>query len=191
MLRSVFFTALLALSASATAQEFDYNYLSIGYQQIDIDDGLFNADGDGFGIKGSFEVSESFYLFAGYTAAELESIVDVDEISAGVGWHTPLSDRMDFLAELSYESLELSASGFGSAETDGFGVLAGLRFRASDAVEVNGGVKYEDYGDDGDDTGFGLGVLVGVTDNIEIGLTGEWADDISTYGVNGRMYFGN
>ncbi|MDH5344908.1 MAG: porin family protein, partial [Gammaproteobacteria bacterium] len=190
MLRSVLFTALIAFSATANAEGFDYNYLSLSYEQIDIDDGFFNADGDGFGLSGSFEISESFFLFAGYSMGELESIVDVDQLSAGVGWHTPLSDKLDFVAGLSYERIELSASGFGSADEDGYGAGIGLRFQATDAVELNGGINYVDYGSDGDDTAFGVGALFGVTENIDIGVHGDWAEDTSTYGISGRFYFG-
>lgn len=59
MLRSILFTALLALSASATAQDFDYNYFSIGYQRSNFDDGQIDADGDIFSASASFEISES------------------------------------------------------------------------------------------------------------------------------------
>ena len=191
MLRSVLFAALIAFSASASAEGFDYNYLSLSYEQIDIDDGTFNADGDGFGISGSFEISDSFFLFAGYSMGELESVLDVDQLSAGVGWHTPVGDRLDFVAGLSYERIELSASGLGSADEDGYGAEIGLRYQATDAVELNGGINYVDYGNDGDDTGFGVGALIGVTDNIDVGLHGNWADDTSVYGISGRFYFGN
>jgi hypothetical protein len=186
MLRSVLFLALFAFSASASAQGFDYNFLSVGYERVDLDAGGVDIDGDGFGVEGSFEISESFFLFGGYTAAELESTVDVDFLSAGVGWHTPLSEQMDFVAGFSYENVDTD---FG--DEDGYGVNVGLRYQATDAVELNGGINYIDYGNDGDDTAFGLRVLVGVTDNIDVGLSGEWGDDVSSYGISGRFYFGS
>ena len=60
MLRSVLLTALLAFSVSAGAQGFDYNYFSVGYQRLNLDDGFFDVDGDGFGLNGSFAVNEAF-----------------------------------------------------------------------------------------------------------------------------------
>lgn len=193
MLRSVLFTALLALSFAASADEFDYNYLNVGYQRMTLDDGSFDVDGDGFGIGGSFEITESFFLSASYGMAEFEEqgvTVDFDTWSAGLGWHTPLSDTIDFVSTLSYERVEASALGF-SADDDGFGLGVGLRFAASEAVEINGGIDYVDFGDGGDDTTFGLGMLYGLTDNIDLGLNGEWGDDVSSYGISGRFYFGN
>lgn len=193
MLRSVLFTALIALSASATAQDFDYNYLNLGYQRVTLDDGLFDVDGDGIGLSGSFEINESFTIFGGYGMAEFEEAgieVDADTLSVGIGWHTPLSDRVDFVTGLSYEYIDLSAVGQ-SVDDNGFGLGVGLRFAASDKVEINGGISYIDMSDSGDDTGFGLGLLYGVSENIDIGVSGDWGDDSSAYGINGRFYFGN
>lgn len=192
MLRSVLFTALLALSVSAAAQDFDYNYLGIGYQRVTLDDGTFDVDGDGIGLEGSFEVGESFFVFGGYGMAEFEEAgieVDADTLSIGLGWHTGLSDKVDFVAGLSYEYIDLSALGI-SVDDNGIGLGVGLRFDASDKVEVTGGVDYVDYSDGGDDTTFGLGFLYSVTDSIDVGLNGEWGDDSSAYGVSGRFYFG-
>ena len=193
MLRSVMFTALLALSASATAQDFDYNFFSLGYQRVTLDDGTFDVDGDGIGLNGSFEISESFFVFGGYGMAEFEEAgieVDVDNLSIGLGWHTGLSDKVDLVAGLSYEYIDVSALGL-SADDNGIGLGVGLRFAASETIEVNGGVDHVDYSDGGDDTTFGLGMLYSVSDNVDIGVSGEWGDDSSAYGINGRFYFGN
>jgi hypothetical protein len=194
MLRSVLFAALLAFSASASAQGFDYDYFSVGYQRVTLDDGSFDVDGDGFGVEGSFGISQSFFLTGEYGMAEFEEqgiTVDADTLSAGIGWHTPLSDQLDFVANLSYEYIELSASGFGSQDESGYGLGAGLRYQATDALEINGGIGYVDYGNDGDDTTLGLRALYGITDNIDIGVSGEWGDDSSAYGLSGRFYFGS
>ena len=192
MLRSVLLTALLAFSVSAGAQGFDYNYFSVGYQRLNLDDGFFDVDGDGFGLNGSFAVNESFFVFAGYGMGEFEEqgiTVDVDTLSAGIGWHTPLSEQVDFVAGLSYEYVDFGASGFGSQDENGYGLGVGLRYQASEAIELNAGINYVDLGD-GDDTGFGLGLLYGVSENVDIGITGDWGDDSSAYGINGRFYFG-
>ena len=47
MLRSVLFTALIAFSASAGAQGFDYSFFQVGYERVTLDDGSFDVDGDG------------------------------------------------------------------------------------------------------------------------------------------------
>ena len=193
MLRSILVTALIAFSASAGALGFDYNYFSVGYQRLNLDDGFIDVDGDGFGVDGSFAINENFFIFGSYGMGEFEEqgiTVDVDTLSAGIGWHTPLTDKVDFVTGLSYEYVDVGASGFGSVDENGYGLGVGLRFQASEAIELNGGINYIDYGD-GDDTGFGVGLLYGVSENVDIGVSADWAEDSSAYGLNGRFYFGN
>ena len=191
MLRPAIFSALLAFSASAGAQGFDYDFFQVGYQRVTLEQGGFDVDGDGFGIDASFEITEQFFLTANYAIAEFEEQgveVDLDNLSAGIGWHTPLSNQLDFVANLSYEYIELSALGQ-SADESGFGLGAGLRYQATDALELNGGIGHVDYGD-GDDTTLNLRVLYGITDNIDVSVSGEWGDDSSALGLSGRFYFG-
>jgi hypothetical protein len=192
MLRSVLFTTLLALSANAGAQGFDYDFLSVGYSRLNFDGGGVDVDGDGFGIAGSFEINESFFIAGNYSFGELEEQgveLDLDTLSAGIGWHTPLSDTVDFVTTLSYEYVEASALGF-EADDNGIGLGVGLRFQASEVIEFNGGISYVDMSDGGSDTGFGLGVLYGVSETFDVGLSGDWADDVSAFGISGRLYFG-
>jgi len=190
MLRSVLLTVLLSFALSANAEDFDYNFFSAGYSRINFDDGNFDVDGDGFGVGGSFEVGESFFLFANYATAGLDFGVDLDQWDAGVGYHVPMSDAVDFYGTLSYEYAKVSASGFGSADDNGYGLGIGLRAQASDSIELNAGINYVDLGDSGDTTAFSAGGLFSLTDNIDIGLSGSWDDDVSTYTLSGRFYFG-
>lgn len=191
MLRSILFTTLLAMSASAGAQGFDYDFFSVGYSRLNFDAEGVDVDGDGFGIAGSFEITDSFFIAANYGLGTLEEQgveLDLDTMGVGLGWHTPLSDVIDFVGTLSYERVEASAQGF-EADDDGLGLGVGLRFQASEAIEVNGGISYVDMDEGGSDTGFGLGVLYGVTENFDVGLSGDWTDDVSAYGISGRLYF--
>lgn len=188
MLRSTLALLALALSASASAYDFDYTYVDLGYGQVEFDD--VNVDGDGFGIGGSFAISPAFHLFAGYTMADLDFDVDATGLNAGIGWHTGLSDVVDFVATLSYEYVELDASGFGSVDDNGIGLGAGLRFAASEDLEINGGISYVDLSDSGDETSFGIGGLYKFTEAFALGLSGEWGDDTSSYTLTGRFYFG-
>jgi hypothetical protein len=58
-------------------------------------------------------------------------------------------------------------------------------------LEVNGDIQYVDFGDGGDDTGFGAGFLYSFTERFAAGLSGDWSDDFSSYQLNARMLFGN
>ena len=188
MLRSSLLITLLAFSATASAEGFDYNWLSFGYGNTEFDE--VDLDGDGFGIDGSFAINKNVHLFAEYNAASLDFDVDATTWAAGLGYNTPLSPTFDFVARLSYEYIEIDIPGIGSDDENGLGLGVGLRFSATDALELNGGVDYVDYGDAGDDTAFVLGGLYNFTQAFALGLRGSFGDDVTTYTISGRFYFG-
>jgi len=188
MFRSTLIILLVALSASARAADFDYNYISLGYGQVDFDNP--GVDGDGFGIDGSYAISDDFHVFAGYTAADLDFGIDATTLSAGIGYNGALSEVVDLVARLSYEYVELDASGFGSVDDNGLGLGVGLRFAASDELELNAGINYIELSDSGNDTGFEAGGLYNLTDAFSLFINGDWSDDSSAYMVGGRFNFG-
>jgi len=196
MLRSTLLVILFAFSGAAFADDFSYSSVTASYGQMNFDDGNGDADGGVLSIDGSFEVGESFFLFAGYGTGELEDdlgfSVDVDTLRAGVGFHTAMSERFDLVATLSYENADISAFGL-SVDDSGVGASVGVRFAANEKFELNGGINYADRGDLEpliDETAVKAGVLYNFTENFSAGLSGEWGEDISTYTLGGRFYFG-
>lgn len=188
MLRSVLTLLLLAIAVSASAKEFDYSFFQLSYGNVEYDD--VNVDGDGFGLSGSYAINEDFHVFGGYQAAGLDFGIDATSLGAGLGWHTTLSPVVDLVASVSYQYVELDASGFGSVDDNGLGLGVGLRFAASDLLELNAGINYVDLSDSGGDTGFGVGGLYSFTDAFALGLSADWSDDVSSYTLSGRFYFG-
>ncbi len=193
MLRSSLFVLILALSASASAEKFDYNYLYLGYGNTDFD--IVNADGDGFTVGGSFAISDSIHAFAGYDTADLESVVDLNRLKVGIGYNTGLSDTVDMYARLSYETIDFDLPVIllpPGTDTDdsGYGLSVGVRFAASDDLELNAGLRRVDYSDLGDDTGIEAGGVYSFNETWSLGLQGEFSDDVSTYALSGRFYFG-
>ncbi|MFQ5547053.1 MAG: outer membrane beta-barrel protein [Woeseia sp.] len=197
MLRSVLLTALIAFSASVSAQGFDYNYVSVGYSQVDIDSTIQGAtiDGDALGLGGSYGLNDDIFAFGSFQDGELEEPGDPDNIDVtvydiGFGYRMPMSDTVDFVTTLSYEYMELSEPGL-SVDESGLGIGVGIRANASDTIELNAGIQYVDLGTVfGDDTSFAAGVLYSLTESIDIGLNGNWGDDVSQYTLSGRFYFG-
>ncbi len=194
MLRSTLFVLLLAFSASASAEDFDYNYLYLGYGNTDFD--VVNIDGDGFTLGASYAFTDSFHVFAGYDIADLKASglvpdTDATRLRAGFGYNMGLSETVDLVAKLSYESVDLNPAGPGSFDDSGYGLSVGVRFAATEELELNGGIKRVDYGDLGDDTGFEIGGLYSFDETWSLGLNGEFSDEISMYSVSGRFYFGN
>jgi hypothetical protein len=189
MRRSFLIVGLLPLSATAVAEGLDYSFVQGTYSQVEFDD--IDVDGDGFGIGGSLAIGDRFAAFAGFDTADLDFDVETTSLEVGGLFHTPLSDRVDFVSSLSYVSVEIDVPGFGSADDDGFGVGVGLRGMASPQLELNGGISYDDLNDSGDDTSFSAGMLYHFTDAFSAGLGGSWGDDASAYGISGRISFGN
>ncbi len=192
MLRSSLLIGLLAFSATASAEGFSYNYLTLGYGNTDFD--VIDADGDGFTLGGSYAFTNSIHGFAGYDTADLENVVDLNRLRVGVGYNTGLSDTVDMYARLSYETIDFDLPPFaaplaGDTDDSGYGLAVGVRFRATDALELNGGIKHVDYSDIGDDTGLEVGGIYNFNDTWSLGLQGEFSDDVSTYSLSGRFYF--
>jgi hypothetical protein len=182
MFRTSIAVLLLAFATTASAEGFDYDYFDFGWGSINYDGG---PDGDGFAVGGSVVVADNLHIFAGYLGADLDFGVDATSYGIGLGYNTPVSDKVDFVAGVSYEYVE-----FGPFDENGYGLSIGLRFAASTELEFNAGLGYVDLGDAGDDTSIGAGFLYDLSDNFAFGLSGSWSDDASVYGINGRWYFG-
>ena len=188
MARSTFIALLLAFSATASADGFDYNFLSLGYGNIEFDE--VGVDGDGFVLSGSYSLNDSYFVFANYDAADLDFSVDATTWGVGFGYRRPVSDKADFYARASYEYIEIDVPLVGSADDNGLGLGVGLRYSSNPDFEWHAGINYVDYGDGGDDTGLEVGGLYSFTEKFSLGLSGEWSDDISRYTIAGRFYFG-
>lgn len=189
MKRSFVLFALLTMSGLAYADGFNYTFVQASYGTVDIDN--VSVDGDGLGLSGSFGLTDSLNIVAGYETADFDSLADADEWSLGLGVHSPITEMMDVTASVSYIDVEFDALGIPVAEDDGFGLDIGLRANLTPLIEVNAGISYVDLSDSGDDTGFNGGVLFNFTDMFSLGLSGEWDDDVSVYSLSGRVYFGN
>lgn len=187
MLRLSLISLILAFSASANAEDFDYNFLTLGYGSIDLDGG---PDGNVFTLGGSYALTDTYFAFANYGAGSLDAGIDTTSWDAGFGYHRALSDQVDFVAELAYVYFEVDYPQFGSDDDSGLGLAVGFRFAQSEKLELNAGINYVDFGDRGGDTGFALGALYDVNDKYSVGLSGAWADDVSMYTLSGRFHFG-
>jgi hypothetical protein len=187
MLRSSLLFLLLALSSAAGAEDFDYNWLSFGYSLIDFDD--FDLDGDALGIDGSFAFHDDFHAFASYSTADLDFGIDGTTFDIGVGYNTQLSNVIDAWARLSYVYEEFDVPGAGSNDDNGFGFGVGMRFAATEQVELEGAIQYTDLNDRGDETALVFGGLYSFTPAFAAGLFGEWGDDVTSYMLLGRFYW--
>ena len=189
-LLSAMVAATLALPMVASADDVTYSYADLAYVSTDID-GI-NEEFDGFALRGSIEVTDQAFIFGSYTDQSAEfagTDVDYTSFQIGGGYAWSLSNTADLYGKLGYVSAEVEALGQ-SVDDDGFLLGFGLRGRVAQVFELEGSVNYVDFSEGGDDTSLGVGARWFLTDQFNVGLEGDFGDDVTTYGVGMRWNFG-
>lgn len=187
-MRTVFsFVTLALLPAFAHADGFDYSYLEAGYVSADFDTAGMSVDGDGFGINGSFAITDTYFLSAGYSSLGFDFSIDLDQLAVGGGMHIGLSPTIDFVGTLAYLDAEAD-SPVGSVSEDGFGIGVGVRGALNNAFEWEAGVNYSDVGDS--NTSFGLDGRYYFTETFAAGIGVGFDDDVTAYSIGVRAEFG-
>lgn len=177
------------VAAPAIADGPSYNFVQASYQSVNLDLGSgFDVDGDGFGLAGSFEVGESVFIIASYATTGFDFSVDLNQLQVGLGYHAGLTDNTDFFATLAYVDAEVEAPG-ASVDDSGFGASIGVRSNVSELVELFGEISYVDFGD-GNETAVAGGIWFNFTEIFAAGLSASAGDDVTSYGVGARVYFG-
>lgn len=160
-----------------------YNYVDIGYLDLDLDGG---GSIDGYGLTGSFAVAEQFHIFAGY-ARFSEGILTLDTTTLGGGWNMPLNQTTDFVARLGLVRVGASATGFGSASDNGWSVQGGIRSMVAPQFELNAFVTHTDV--DGSDTAFSVGGVWHFTNNFGVSGGLSFSDGDTVKGLGVRFSF--
>lgn len=140
--------AAAAFSASASASEISYNYVQAEYNMFG-ELSFANEKVDGYGLRGSFELGENWYITGAYidtNASVFGFDFDVTNTQLGAGWHTAIgSGKADYFVEALYTNVELSQLG-ASEDEDGYAVNTGVRWSFTDKFEGLAAAGYEDYG---------------------------------------------
>lgn len=160
----------LAASASG-GNNLDLYYLSSGIELEVPGLGSGEDDGDGFGAKGRFAISDALFLSAEYQTAKLDDLdEDLTQIRLGVGGSIPISPELWVSARAEYVDSEIENFFFdGSAlEDDGPAFHAGLVF-ASGGFSLFGEVGYLKLGDS-DGPEFSVGAAFAMSEAIGLFL---------------------
>lgn len=218
MKKRLMLAAVLAAApfvASAQGNGLSYTYVEGGYTQanIDYDDELlgdFTADG-GY-IRGSFELSPSFYVFGSYSQGKDDDSVAIDfgggdvvtfdvedelkQGEFGLGYHMAMGEKVDFIGELAYVRLDedfsfsTSDGDSGSDDLTSKGGRAALGLRGgSDSLEGWVKLGYIDLGEvSGDFIGTAGGQYKfnktwGIVAEVEV------IDDLSRFSAGVRASF--
>lgn len=179
---------LCAFTAPALADGLSYNFVEGFYERVEIDSGITDVDGDGFAIGGSFEIGDMWQVIGSYSTADLDFGLDYDQLMLGGGFHAPVTDNVDLVANFMYVRIDVGGTG-GDTDDDGLGMSVGLRGFAAPRLELGGFVDYVDLDDAGDDTSIRGQAWYYLTPDFALGLDISSGDDITTWGLGGRYYF--
>jgi hypothetical protein len=186
------FAALaVLLPMSGQAANFGYSFVDFAVvPEFEADKLVGDNDGDGFQLRGSLAINETFFALVEIGDYELDNGVDFTRMAIGAGAHWPINQNLDFVARGGIVRYDAD---YRFRDDDDIGFFAGARVRARVAgnFEFEGGVDLT------------TAELAGFDD--EITLVGEgryhfnsqWSvggfvnvgDDVSQIGVYGRFNF--
>jgi hypothetical protein len=178
--------AVAALPLATSAAEMSYTYVDLSYVDTELDD--FNADGDGFLLRGSLQVHENFFVFAGHENFDFDRGIDATSWQVGGGVRWPLSNALDIVGKVGFIKTEIETRG---PDFDDDGFLLGVRLRGMVApkFELEGGIDYVDLDDSGDDTSFTIEGRYYFLQQLAGQLLLNINDDATTIGIGARYTF--
>lgn len=193
--------ATIAASTSAFADDHSQNgpkwdLIEVGYVEADIDD--FDSSPSGFSGAFSKSLGKGFYLTGRYRDVSEDIVafgqsveLDVSQLSLGAGYSLHVTDTTDVYGQITYENLELGASGAGGSDSEdenGFGAEIGVRSMLTEKFELGAKIGYLDVADESETT-FGASAYYYVTDSLAVGATYEMWEDVDFMGLNLRYAF--
>ena len=191
MKRTILASIFGVLSLNAFAASPSYDFVKAGYVQADIEDAG-DFEPTGFQIQGFKSLNENVYLTGRYgqLSEDVSGVdIDLDYVSAGVGYRYGLTQNTDFFGEVTYEyvNLDIELDSISGEDDNGYGITAGIRSMLSEQFELRGAIRYIDIEDD--ETAFEIGADYFFTPQFSFGATYVIADDVDLLGVSARYTF--
>ncbi|MCC4593261.1 outer membrane beta-barrel protein [Xanthomonas sacchari] len=207
MRNTLILAALLAAAPfAASAEGLSYNYVEGGWNRTEINVNASSEDITGGYLRGSWQIAEPAYVFAGYQRASEDFVlsevytakVTVQQASLGIGYRQEMTERVDFIADASVLRVKAEADlredgvrlGRGSDSSTLGAVNLGVRGKPSPRTEAWIKAGYID-GSDADEGKF-VGTVGGQINFTRTwGMVGEfeYIDDASQYKVGVRASF--
>lgn len=181
-----------ARTSSVRDNGMSYTYVQAGYENRDYDNAF---ETDGLDTKVSYALDEHLFVRGGLQFFQGDSAIrcyffcgsvddDADgfELSAGMGFHTPLVTDLDLVV-----SGDIVHVDYDYGDDTGFAIAGGVRHATTDKLELSGGLFFENV----IDSEFGLhgSALFHVAAKVDVGAELKLGDDVTTFGVFGRYNF--
>ncbi len=192
--------AVAGLPAHAN-DEVSYTYAEASYVRSSVDVGSTSIDGDGGRGELSIEFPGNIYAIGSFELNDLDVLpglptVDLDILTAGVGWHTHLSgegdgvmgfkqDRWSLFAEARFIQYDTGVT------TDGYKARVGTRVVNHTNFEFLGAIGYEDIEDSNGDLTLEARLLYSVTNSVQIQVGVDWFEDFTRGFAGVRFDFGS
>ena len=184
---------ILAIPTRAISQEFNYDYIQGTYGSSTIDTGIGDVDANGFGVSGSFSISQNVAFSAGFSTESADTFlgIDLDANSTifGITGHSSSGSKTDIFGGFSVLMGEIEASdGFTTLSDDDTGNIIefGIRHMVTDTVELTAAFSRTDIFDDtSNQTGFGLRFYS--DEKLSLGVGYATGDDVDTLLLNVRV----
>ena len=181
----------MLLPISGQAASFGYSYVDFAIiPEAEFDAGDDDIDGDGFQLRGSLAVTETFFAVVEIADLEFDPNVDFTRWVIGAGGHWPINQNLDFVARGGIMRYDVDVGRF---DDDDLGFFLGGRVRAQviQNVELEGGVDLTTAEVAGFEDEI---ILVGegryhFNDQFSVGGLLNIGDDSSQIGIYGRFNF--
>ncbi|RUO81232.1 porin [Idiomarina tyrosinivorans] len=148
MKKSMIALSLMLASGAAAAQSPDWNKVDVTYLDTELSAGGSDASFNGFGVNGSFSFSDHWIAFGNYKTVDKnvnDANLQLDMLSASIGYYHSVTDNTDIFATVSAERLDVSGSSgdLSSSEAEnGAGAGIGFRTMLTPSFELGGKVDY-------------------------------------------------
>ena len=193
---------LALLSLPALAQEFEqlpsrgndfsFQYLQVGFEAGDIENPRSNVNN--FFFDGSWELDEHLFVrgglsyFDGRTRRGRPRLdVDGHRIYGGLGFNTPLEQDLDLVLSGDLVRVRARFEDAGSDSEVGFDLRGGVRYRATERVELSGGAFHENI--DRSELGLYGEAMYQMNAPVKAGARLMLGGDVTTFGLFGRYDF--
>lgn len=178
---SIIASAVLScFSFGVMAETPSFNFVEIGYTQLDIDGT--SAEPDGFEFDYNYLFSDNFYLSADYAKVD-DSGVDLKMTNLGFGYKSDISNNTAFFAQLDWSKFEIE-----DFDDDGYKASLGLRSSLTKNLEVTAAYEYLDIDDESNDF-YVLGAAYQMNDKFAIYADYKTESDFDQISLGLRMDF--
>ncbi len=141
-MRKVILTAaiLSGLSFQAMAETPSFNFVEVGFTQLDIDNSPFEPDG--FELDFNYELSDNVYLSADHAKVD-EANVDMKMTNLGIGFKSDINNSSTVFAQIDWANYEAA-----NYDEKGYKLSAGIRSNVTENIELTGAYEYLDIDDE-------------------------------------------